>query len=520
MALANGKLEDAERLIRPYLRENPEDVGAALILGTIAERCDAAKEAENLYCRAILLAPAYLEARIMLAKLLQGSGRRDDALLILEGILAHDSGHFGALSLKAGIFVQARKLEEAKLIYHHLVQLHKSDGRSWINYAHLLKTMGHFDEAVAGYRRAVKLEPGRGIAWWGMANLKTFIFLPDDIASMRKGLEGHDVDDDDRIHLHFALGKALGDHGDYQASFAHYEQGNRLRLEKAPHDPDRVSATVRQIERVFTQDFVADHEKMGCKAGDPIFIVGLPRSGSTLVEQILASHPQIEGTEELFDIERIALQLVPGQPSGAYLDRLVDLDPAKLRSLGEHYLAATRRVRHTDRPYFTDKMPGNWIYIALIHSILPSAKIVDVRRHPLGCGFANFAQHFNWGINFAYDLTNIGRYYRQYVRLMQHFDAVMPGRIHRIFYEDLVADTEREVRRLMFYLDLPFDPACLRFFENRRAVHTPSSEQVRRPINRDGMDKWNKYEPWLAPLKAALGPVLDEYPAVPVNVAG
>jgi len=519
-ALAADKLEDAERLIRPYLRENPEDAGAALILGTIAERCGAITEAENLYRRATLLAPAYLEASMLLAKLLYGAGRYDEALDVLNQILARSSEHLPAMSLTAAIMVKERRLEEANKWYQRLVSTYPHDGRSWMNYAYLLKTVGRIDESIDAYRQGAALEPGRGSAWWGLANLKTFVFSGDEVAQMRKALELDDITDDDRIHLHFALGKALGDAADYVASFDHYDAGNRIRLAKAPHDADRVSVTVCKVQDVFTRAFVAEHVRTGCLARDPIFIVSLPRSGSTLVEQILASHSQVEGTEELFDIERIALELAPGKPAGAYLDRLGDLDVGELAALGQEYMNATRKFRKTGKPFFTDKMPGNWIYIALINSILPNAKIVDVRRNPLDCGFANFAQQFNWGINFAYDLTNIGRYYREYVKLMSHFDSVIPRRIHRVFYENLVDDTEFEIRRLLEYLDLPFDPNCLRFFENRRAVHTPSSEQVRRPINRDGMDKWRHYDPWLGPLKAALGNVLDEYPAVPAGLSG
>jgi tetratricopeptide (TPR) repeat protein len=514
-ALADDQLEEAERLIRPYLRANPEDAGAALILGSIAERCYAGKEAENLYRRAILLAPAYLEARMLLTKLLNGSGRYEEGLGELEHILEREPNHAAALSLKATVLVQYRRLEEAKPVFERLLRAHPADVLAWVGYAHLLKTSGAIVEAIQAYRKAVTIDPGRGIAWWGMANLKTFRFAADDITQMREGLARDDIGDDDRIHLHFALGKALGDAGDAVGAFPHYAQGNALRLAQAPHDADTVHRNVLRAERTFTPAFFARVAGAGFSARDPIFIVSLPRSGSTLIEQILASHAAIEGTEELFDIERIARELAPGEPPGSYMDKVVALPPAKLAELGKHYIEATRRHRHTDRPHFTDKMPSNWVFSGLIHAMLPNAKIVDIRRHPVGCGFANFTQHYNWGINFSYDQESIGRFYSDYVRQMAHFDRVAPGLVHRVHYEDLVQDLEGEVRRLLDYLELPFDEACLRFHENKRAVHTPSSEQVRRPINRDGMDTWRFYEPWLDPLKAALGPVLDCYPAVP-----
>ncbi|MET0247352.1 MAG: sulfotransferase, partial [Sphingomonas sp.] len=278
-------------------------------------------------------------------------------------------------------------------------------------------------------------------------------------------------------------------------------------------DPDKVTRNVDSAIRRFTPGFFAARSGQGYPAADPIFIVSMPRSGSTLIEQILASHSMIEGTEELYDLERIALDLAPGEPAGSYLNRIGDLTASQLRDLGRHYIDATQRHRHTDRPFFTDKMPSNWVFTGLIHLILPNAKIVDVRRHPMACGFANFAQHYNWGINFAYDLTDIGSFYRDYVRQMAHFDQVSPGLVHRVIHEELVGNLEGEVRRLLDYLGLPFEEGCLRFHETDRAVHTPSSEQVRQPVNRRGFDTWRNYEPWLGPLKESLGEVLENYGA-------
>lgn len=513
-ALDADRLEEAEQLIRHYLRENPEDAGGALILGTVAERLGASKEAENLFRRALLLTPAYDEARIAIAKLYKAAGRFDEALTVLDEALDRDSGHRAALALKAGLLVQSRRLDEADTVFKRMLRIRPDDGRGWMNYAHLLKTMGRIDETVQAYRRSLAADPLRGIAWWGLANLKSLTLDAADVAAMRKALAGA-IEDDDRIHLNFALGKALGDLGDFAGSFEHYREGNRIRLARAPHDPERVHANVKNAEKIFTPAFFGDRAGQGCQASDPIFIVSMPRSGSTLIEQILASHPMIEGTEELHDIERIALNCAPGEPAGGYLDKLRDMGAAKLRMLGQQYIESTRRHRKTDRPHFTDKMPSNWVFTGLIHLILPNAKIIDVRRHPMACGFANFAQHYNWGINFSYDLDHIGKFYSDYVRLMAHFDRTVPGLVHRVVHEELVADLEGEVRRLLAYLGLPFDPACLRFHETRRAVHTPSSEQVRQPVNRKGFDTWRNYEPWLGPLKDALGEVLDRYPRAP-----
>ena len=514
-ALAEERLEEAEQVIRRYLRENPEDAGAAVILGTIAERCGAHREAENLFRRAFLLAPAYIEARVALAKLLQSVGRPSDAIGVLDEALERDQRHPAALALKASILVQERELDRALPVFRRLLRAHPDDRITWINFAYLLKTTGKIEEAVDAYRRAIDLDPSRGNSWFGLANLKTVRFQAEDVKRMRSALSDPEITDEDRIHLHFSLGRAFDNQGDYESAFFHYAEGSGIRRREAPHDPDKVHANVKNAIKVFTADFFDERRDAGCLAPDPIFIVSMPRSGSTLVEQILSSHPSIEGTEELFDLERIALSIAPDQGAGGYLEHLAALPHAQLRRLGEEYLASTRRHRKTDSPLFTDKMPSNWIFSGLIKTILPRAKIIDIRRHPLACGFANFSQHYNWGINYSYDLDHIGRFYSDYVRLMAHFDEVYGGFAHRVFYEDLIEEPEREIRKLLDYVGVPFDVACLDFHRNTRAVHTPSAQQVRRPINRDGLETWKRYETWLGPLKQALGPVLEAYPEVP-----
>ena len=519
-AMAEGRIDDAEPLVRAHLKGDPEDPAGALMLAEIAKQCGAKREAENLMRRAIMLAPAYAEARFALAQAQRDAGSYEQALGTLEELLARDPVHQAGLSLQAGILVQLRRFEEAEASFRKLLEHHPHDSRAHANFAFMLKTIGRVDEAVATYRKALAADPGNAQSWWGLANLKTVKFSLEDVAAMRTALAQDGLQDEERFNLQFALGKACDDNRLYEEAFAAFEDGARLRREKSPHDPERVLANVRKVEEVFTANFFADREGWGCQAAEPIFIVSLPRSGSTLVEQILASHPLVEGTEELFDIERIAIDLAPRDAGKTvegknYADAIAEMDKASARRLGEHYIDATRRFRKTGRPFFADKMPSNWAFTGLIHLLLPNARIIDVRRHPLGCGFANFSQHFNWGINFSYDLGHIGNFYSAYVRQMAHFDREMPGLVHRVFYEDLVEHTEREVRRLLEYLDLPFDEACLRFFENRRAVHTPSSEQVRSPINREGMTRWRNYEPWLTSLKEALGPVLEHYPEVP-----
>lgn len=509
------RLEEAEKAVRAYLKQDPEDPGAALILAEIAKKCGAQREAENLFKRAILLAPAYSEARMALAKAQRDAGQYDCALVSIDQLLAREPRHLKGLSLKAAIYVQNRRFELAEATFKLMLDIYPGDTRAWMNYGFMLKTVGRQNEAIAAYRKSIECDLRNGQAWWGLANLKTIKFDSSDVAAMRAALADQSLAGDDRLHLLFALGKALDDIDDPAGAFEAFSLGAKQRLEQTPHDPNRVFENVKKATSTFSSAFFVERGNWGCKARDAIFIVSLPRSGSTLVEQILASHPLIEGTEELYDIERIAINLGGQKRADAYLEKITSLSSTDITALGQHYIDATRRFRFTDKPHFTDKMPSNWVFTGLISTMLPNAKIIDVRRHPLGCGFANFSQHFNWGINFSYDLAHIGQFYTAYVRQMAHFDDILPGHVHHLTYEALVEDTEGEVRRMLDYLELPFDPACLRFFENSRAVYTPSSEQVRSPINRDGMERWRKYEPWLGPLKEALGPVLEHYPKAP-----
>jgi hypothetical protein len=378
------------------------------------------------------------------------------------------------------------------------------------------KWCGRAPHGIAAYRRAIAIAPVLGEAWWSLANLKTVKLGPAEVAAMESALEQPGLQRPDLFHLHFALGKAHDDAGEPERAFSHYAEGNRLRRQGIAYDADETRRQVARSRALFTPAFLAAREAVGCPAPDPIFILGMPRAGSTLVEQILASHRLVEGTTELPDIPLIARGLSAGQdPRPSYPDAIAALDPDALRALGEAYLERSRVQRRTDRPFFIDKMPNNWVHVGLIHLILPRARIIDARRHPLDCCFSNFRQHYARGQGFSYSLEDMGRYYADYVALMAHFDAVLPGRVHRVVHERLLDDPETEIRNLLDHLELDFDPACLAFHETRRAVRTASSEQVRRPINRDGVGQWRPYEAWLDPLKAALGPVLDHYPDPP-----
>ncbi|HMI36164.1 MAG TPA: sulfotransferase, partial [Steroidobacteraceae bacterium] len=351
-----------------------------------------------------------------------------------------------------------------------------------------------------------------------LANLKTFRFSSAELEAMRVQLRRQDLADEDRFHLHFAIGKALEDAGQYAESFEHYSLGNALRRKEVHYDPEELTQSVRRAKALCTREFFASRSGYGATAPDPIFIVGLPRAGSTLLEQILSSHSLVEGTMELPEINAVTRTLrdrVAGKDKLEYPEALERIVAADCGEFGEQYLANTRIVRKSGAPYFIDKMPNNFLHIGLIHLILPNAKIIDARRHPLGCCFSGFKQHFARGQHFSYRLEDIGRYYYDYVELMAHFDRVLPGRVHRVIYERMVADTESEIRRLLDYCGLPFEERCLRFYENDRPVATPSAEQVRQPIYRQAVDQWQHYEPWLGPLKEALGEVLTRYPGTP-----
>jgi len=327
---------------------------------------------------------------------------------------------------------------------------------------------------------------------------------------MEQALSSARLSDEDRLHLDFALGKAMHDAGRAQEAFAHYSKANALRLKMQPYDSARLTRTVDRCIEAFTSEFFADRQG-GCEAPDPIFIVGLPRAGSTLIEQILSSHSLVEGTAELPDIPALVNTL------GAYPAALLELGAAERDELGREYLNRARVQRRTQRPFFIDKLPNNWLYVPLIQLILPRAKIIDARRHPLSCCFSNFRQHFARGQPFTYDLEDLGRYYTDYVRLMAHIDAVLPGRVHRVIYERMVDDTEAEVRSLLDYCGLEFEPQVLEFYNTDRPVRTASSEQVRRPIYRDATEEWRPYEPHLGRLKTALAGVLECYPEAPAS---
>jgi tetratricopeptide (TPR) repeat protein len=518
LALTENRIPEAEALLREHLRHFPTDVAAIRMLAEVAARIGRLPDAETLLARCLELSPGFSAARQNYAMVLHRQNKPAQALHEVNRLLEAEPSNPGLRNLKAAILGRTGDYDESVALYRAVLADYPRQPRVWMSLGHALKTAGQNTACIEAYRRCIELMPNYGEVWWSLANLKTFRFTSDEIATMRAQLDRADLTNEDRFHFHFSLGKALEDEEQYAVSFEHYSQGNLLRRRLLRYDADDNAAHVERSKRLFTREFFAARKASGFHAPDPIFVVGLPRSGSTLIEQILASHSQVEGTQELADITMIARTVgrrTTRTDGSAYPRALEKFSADELRTLGERYIESTRIHRKTHRPLFIDKMPNNFAHVGLIHLILPNAKIVDARRHPLGCCFSGFKQHFARGQAFTYELEEIGRYYRDYVELMAHFDAALPGRVHRVFYERMIDDTEGEVRRLLDYCGLPFEVSALKFHENPRAVRTASSEQVRRPIFREGLDQWRHYEPWLGPLREALGPVLPAYPGVP-----
>jgi tetratricopeptide (TPR) repeat protein len=503
-ALYQNRLADAERLLRAILKAHPTDVAAIRMLAEVAIRIRRFGEAEPLLRRALALAPSFDAARANLAIALHRQNRSQEARVELETVLAHDPENPSYRNQYAAVLARLGETDQAIAAYRTVLKAVPGEPKIWMSFGHTLKTAGHRAEAETAYRESLALQPSLGETWWSLANLKTFRFSDQDIAVMQSQLGRTDLGDEDRYHLDFALGKALEDRKDFAASFAHYDAANSRRRAELNYDADKNHAQKELMKSVLTAEFFAARAGQGCMAPDPIFIVGLPRSGSTLLEQILASHSQVEGTMELPDITTMVDRLHQTQDRPFYPDVIAALSAAELKALGEEYLERTRGYRSQGRPLFIDKLPNNFQHIGFIALILPNAKIIDARRHPMACGFSCFKQHFARGQQYTYNQTDLGRFYSDYVSLMAHFDRVLPGRVIRVQYEDVVADLEASVRTLLEACKLPYEEECLRYYQNDRIVRTASSEQVRMPIFSEGLEQWRAYEKWLEPLKNAL----------------
>lgn len=517
--LADGDLAPAEEVIRDYLRRDGDNVGALRLLARILMEREAPTDAEVLLETLLKRAPDYHAARLDYAMALLQQQKHLLAQQEAERLLRHDPDNREYLKLYGAACIGLGDHERVVELYGRLLAScppsgsEAADLRVWR--ANALKVTGRRQEALADYRAALEARSDYGVAWFSLANLKTYSFNDEDIARMRAAEASPDLHDMDRVYLCFALGAALEARCDYAGSWQYYERGNAVRRRGARYRPEQAESCALGLKATFTAEFFAARAGWGADDPAPIFILGLPRSGSTLVEQILASHSAVEGTQELTEISRYAGELCGyDQDCGLPLrpEALCRLTAADARALGERFLDDTRTYRRLGRPFFIDKMPNNFWHIGLLHLMLPRATIIDVRREPMACCFSNLKQLFG-GANqeFAYSADHLARYYRTYLDLMRHWDEVLPARVTRVHYEDLVEDLEVSVRRILQLCGLSFDPACLAFHQTRRSVRTPSSEQVRQPIGRDGLTQWRRYEPWLAPLRAALGDALTRY---------
>jgi tetratricopeptide (TPR) repeat protein len=502
---SDGELAPAEQLIRTYLRTHGDHVEAMRLLARIGLEREVFDDAQLLLERILELAPDYHLARFEYAQLLAKRHLFLDAQRQAERLLGVERDNRNYRTLYALTLVGLGQHERALELYRELLTGAVQPADLHLSSAHCLKTMGATEAAVTEYRAAASARPGYGEAYWSLANLKTYRFTDGEIDRMRAAESVPATSTVDRYHLCFALGKAFEDREEFEQSFGYYNRGNQLKRASSGYRPETLETGAGLQREVCTRALFDRRAGLGTAAPDPIFIVGLPRSGSTLIEQILASHSAVEGTEELANLPRMVNGLQ------GYPQVLARMTAEDLQRLGAEYLRDTRAYRATARPRFIDKMPNNFRHIGLIHLILPNATIIDARREPMACCFSNFKQLFAQGQTFTYGLEDIARYYRTYLELMRHWDTVLPGRVLRVHYEDVVDDLEGSVRRLLHHCGLELEPACLAFHQTARSVRTASSEQVRQPIYRDGLEQWRHYERWLAPLREALGDAADDY---------
>jgi tetratricopeptide (TPR) repeat protein len=514
VAAAENRLDAADAMLRRHLKQAPRDVVALRMLADVATQRGDQVAAEKSLAECLDYAPGHAGARYDLARLLYLQQRIDEVLPLAERLLATEPQNPKYVALKALAIRLAGRGAEALSLMERVVAEHPEDAQGWLVYGNLLREMGEQARSIQAYRQSIVAQPGFGEGYWALANLKTFRFTDEDISSMQVELARSPAFGSGRKHLEFALGKAFEDAGRFEESFQHYARGNEQQRYTLDYDAAVSTAYTQSLKALCTARFFADRSGWGSERLDPIFIVGLPRCGSTLLEQILASHSQVEGTRELPDVPALVTEIYlrSGASDAEFPASVASIGRDEIEHMAERYLGQTHAHRPLKLPRFVDKMLGNFSHLGLIHLMFPRAAIIDMRRHPLACSFSCYKQLFARGMNFSYNLGELGRYYRDYVDLMEHMDAVLPGRVHRIHYEQLVADPEGEVRRLLDYCRLPFEPECLRFYDNRRVVQTVSSEQVRRPMYADAVDQWRNYEPWLKPLKDALGGMADQYP--------
>jgi tetratricopeptide (TPR) repeat protein len=503
--LREERYEACEALCKELLREHPTNVNAMRMLARVAGQLEHWRHAEKLLRRTLELAPEFHDARIDLARVLKNLDRIDEAIDCTATAVAEMPRNPYALYMHASMLSLGNQSEAALLFYRRAIQAREHHPAAWVGMGHLLKTLGRTDEGIEAYHKAIGQMPDFGEVYWSLANLKTYRFSDEQVRDMELRLDNPELQEDDRVHFLFTLGKSWEDRQDWQRAFEYYDQACETQRMRISWDPVEAAVINDRICEVFSSDFLRERQGLGChSATTPIFIVGLPRSGSTLVEQILASHSQVEGTAELPDIAKLTASISRRFGDLNYPEAVVRLLPDDWRQLGETYLERTQRFRE-GKPYFTDKMPNNFPSIGFIASILPNARIIDARRHPLDSCFGSLKQHFAHGQTWSYDLQEIGEYYLEYRRLMRHWAEVLPGKVLELRYEDMVSDQEQQTRRLLEFCGLPWEDQCLRFYETDRAVRTASSEQVRQPIYSSSIHHWRNFRDQLAPLIEVVG---------------
>ncbi|MCP5129834.1 MAG: sulfotransferase [Pseudomonadales bacterium] len=509
---AAGRLEEAEKLCRQVLQKDSRHVDALRMLGLIAAAAGDLDEAENLLRQALAAAPDHVPAMFELGRVLKELERPDEAIEIFRELIRQQPDNAKAHYRLAGVLAPAAMTEQSAAAYRRCLELDPAHAGAWLGLGHMLKTLGKQSEGIAAYRRCLELEPEFGEAWFSMANLKTYHFTDAEIAQMQQRLESETVGEASRVNFLFALAKAYEDRKDYASAWRYYEEGNSKQRLLVSYDPVLTETVNDELVEYFNADFFSEREGQGNPDPSPIFVLGMPRSGSTLVEQIIASHSRVEGTSELPYIGRLTKSLNRNRADGMRYPRvLTELEPRHLNRLGQNYLDMARMHRVEGTPRFIDKMPNNFPLVGFIHAILPNAKIIDARRHPMDACTGNLRQLYARGQTFSYDQTDIGEYYLQYQRMMDHWDTVLPGKVLHVQYEDVVADLETQVQRILQYLELPWEDACLNFHDTERAVRTASSEQVRQPIYTSGIGFWRNYESHLEELKEVLEPILERY---------
>lgn len=514
--LESDRLKDAERLVKFFLRSNKTHPEGMRLLAEVLTRKNILDEAQFVMETLVELQPQMVPAQLQLFHVLMRRQRFHAAFEIADKLRCEFPSDENEIkrAYTASAFAIGH-IDEAKSLYEELAHLHPNDHIIPISQGHIFNATGERDKAVEAFKRCIALKPTHGNSYWSLANTKSYQFTDPEVRDMQALESADDIGDIDRIQICFALGKALEDRHDFVESFAYYERGNALKLPTTFYDPAQLRKRVEAQIKVCTREFFKERANAGSNAADPIFIVGLPRAGSTLLEQILASHSMIDGTMELHNILDLAKRLRGRDEDRDEMPRypriMGDLDLDLFQQFGDQFIEQTR-VYRGGAPYFIDKMPNNFFHVGLIKLILPNAKVIDARRHPMACCFSGFKQLFGEGQEFSYGLSQIGEYYREYVRLMAHWDEVLPDFVLRVKHEDVVSDIESQVHRILGFCGLEFEPACLEFHKTKRAVRTPSAEQVRQPIYTSGLDQWRNFEEYLDPLKHALGPeLLDAY---------